>query len=47
MAARDRYGWDGYWDAFFAEDEVFYGHVPGYLSGWRLRVPRSGAPTGP
>jgi hypothetical protein len=23
-------GWDGYWDAFFAGDDVFYGHVLGF-----------------
>jgi phosphoglycolate phosphatase-like HAD superfamily hydrolase len=26
----DYHGWDGYWDAFFAGDEVFYGHVLGF-----------------
>ncbi len=24
------HGWDGYWDAFFAGDDVFYGHVLGF-----------------
>jgi superfamily I DNA and RNA helicase len=24
------HGWDGYWDAFFAEEDVFYGHVLGF-----------------
>ena len=23
-------GWDGYWDAFFAGEKVFYGHVLGF-----------------
>ena len=26
----DYHGWDGYWDAFFAGDDVFYGHVLGF-----------------
>jgi hypothetical protein len=26
----DYHGWDGYWDAFFAGEEVFYGHVLGF-----------------
>ena len=26
----DYHGWDGYWDAFFAADDVFYGHVLGF-----------------
>jgi phosphoglycolate phosphatase-like HAD superfamily hydrolase len=26
----DCHGWDGYWDAFFAGDDVFYGHVLGF-----------------
>jgi phosphoglycolate phosphatase-like HAD superfamily hydrolase len=26
----DHRGWDGYWDAFFAGDDVFYGHVLGF-----------------
>ena len=26
----DFHGWDGYWDAFFAEEDVFYGHVLGF-----------------
>jgi hypothetical protein len=25
----DYHGWDGYWDAFFADEDVFYGHVLG------------------
>jgi phosphoglycolate phosphatase-like HAD superfamily hydrolase len=24
------HGWEGYWDAFFAGDDVFYGHVLGF-----------------
>ena len=24
------HGWDGYWDAFFAGQDVFYGHVLGF-----------------
>ncbi len=24
------HGWDGYWDAFFANEDVFYGHVLGF-----------------
>jgi Nuclease-related domain/PhoH-like protein len=24
------HGWDGYWDSFFAGDDVFYGHVLGF-----------------
>lgn len=24
------HGWDGYWDAFFAAEDVFYGHVLGF-----------------
>jgi hypothetical protein len=24
------HGWDGYWDAFFADQDVFYGHVLGF-----------------
>lgn len=24
------HGWGGYWDAFFAEEDVFYGHVLGF-----------------
>jgi hypothetical protein len=26
----DYHGWDGYWDAFFAAEDVFYGHVLGF-----------------
>jgi hypothetical protein len=26
----DYHGWDGYWDAFFAAADVFYGHVLGF-----------------
>jgi hypothetical protein len=26
----DFHGWDGYWDAFFAAEDVFYGHVLGF-----------------
>ena len=26
----ERAGWDGYWDDFFAAEEVFYGHVLGF-----------------
>jgi hypothetical protein len=26
----DYHGWDGYWDAFFAGEDVFYGHVLGF-----------------
>ncbi|HTB22496.1 MAG TPA: ATP-binding domain-containing protein, partial [bacterium] len=26
----DYHGWDGYWDAFFADQDVFYGHVLGF-----------------
>ena len=26
----ERRGWDGYWDDFFAEEDVFYGHVLGF-----------------
>jgi phosphoglycolate phosphatase-like HAD superfamily hydrolase len=26
----DFHGWDGYWDAFFVGDDVFYGHVLGF-----------------
>ena len=26
----DHHGWDGYWDAFFADEDVFYGHVLGF-----------------
>ena len=26
----DYHGWDGYWDAFFTGDDVFYGHVLGF-----------------
>jgi Nuclease-related domain/AAA domain/UvrD-like helicase C-terminal domain len=26
----DFHGWQGYWDEFFAADEVFYGHVLGF-----------------
>ncbi len=26
----DYHGWDGYWDEFFASQEVFYGHVLGF-----------------
>lgn len=26
----DYHGWDGYWDAFFAAQDVFYGHVLGF-----------------
>ncbi len=26
----DYHGWDGYWDAFFAAGDVFYGHVLGF-----------------
>ena len=26
----DYHGWDGYWDAFFTADDVFYGHVLGF-----------------
>jgi hypothetical protein len=30
MEMRDYRGWVGYWDAFFAGDDVFYGHVLGF-----------------
>ena len=26
----DYHGWDGYWDSFFASEDVFYGHVLGF-----------------
>jgi hypothetical protein len=26
----DYHGWEGYWDAFFAAEDVFYGHVLGF-----------------
>jgi hypothetical protein len=26
----ERAGWDGYWDDFFAGEDVFYGHVLGF-----------------
>jgi len=26
----DYHGWDGYWDAFFVGEDVFYGHVLGF-----------------
>ena len=26
----DYHGWDGYWDTFFAAEDVFYGHVLGF-----------------
>ena len=26
----DYHGWEGYWDAFFAGEDVFYGHVLGF-----------------
>ena len=26
----DYHGWDGYWDSFFAGEDVFYGHVLGF-----------------
>ncbi|MGH3408542.1 MAG: NERD domain-containing protein [Streptosporangiaceae bacterium] len=26
----DFHGWEGYWDAFFGQDDVFYGHVLGF-----------------
>ena len=26
----DYHGWDGHWDAFFAAEDVFYGHVLGF-----------------
>jgi len=26
----DYHGWDGYWDAFFTGQDVFYGHVLGF-----------------
>ena len=26
----DYHGWDGYWDGFFAGDDMFYGHVLGF-----------------
>ncbi len=26
----DYHGWDGYWDEFFAAEDVFYGHVLGF-----------------
>jgi hypothetical protein len=30
MEMLDFHGWDGYWDAFFAGEDVFYGHVLGF-----------------
>lgn len=30
MEALDFHGWGGYWDAFFAGEEIFYGHVLGF-----------------
>jgi len=30
MAMLGYHGWGGYWDAFFAAEDVFYGHVLGF-----------------
>jgi len=40
----DYHGWDGHWDAFFAAEDVFYGHVLGFkrtrTAGCRPRCQR-------
>ncbi len=34
----DYHGWDGYWDAFLAAEDVFYGHVLGFKGLERAAV---------